>query len=255
MIAADKLAIRTIQIGLFVALFGAWYLATRTGGTLQAVPAGAGTRLARDGRAGGVRAAVVGVLRHHRHPSRRPMRIAVIAGIGIGFLIARSRTLVHLFEPVLSGMFAVPLTMFFPLFVLFFGIGPESKVAYGAVYAFFPIALNTIAAFSNVDEIYLRASRAMGASGWQQFRYVYLPAALPVTLTGMRIGFFICIASVLGGETLAATAGVGRATALAAELMETARLYAWIAFVVCMSVMLNLLVLAAETRSEREKGA
>ena len=95
----------------------------------------------------------------------------------------------------------------------------------------------------------------MGASGWQRFRYVYLPAALPVTLTGLRIGFFICIASVLGGETLAATAGVGRATALAAELMETARLYAWIAFVVCMSVMLNLLVLAAETRSEREKGA
>ena len=138
-------------------------------------------------------------------------------------LVARSRTLVHLFEPVLSGMFAVPLTMFFPLFVLFFGIGPDSKVAYGAVYAFFPIALNTIAAFSNVDEIYLRASRAMGASGWQQFRYVYLPAALPVTLTGLRIGFFICIASVLGGETLAATAGVGRATALAAELMETAR--------------------------------
>ena len=63
----------------------------------------------------------------------------------------------------------------------------------------------------------------MGASGWQQFRYVYMPAALPVTLTGLRIGFFICIASVLGGETLAATAGVGRATALAAELMETAQ--------------------------------
>ena len=83
--------------------------------------------------------------------------IAVVAGIAVGFVVARSRTLVQMFEPVLSGMFAVPLTMFFPLFVLFFGIGPDSKVAYGATYAFFPIALNTIAAFSNVDELYLRA--------------------------------------------------------------------------------------------------
>ena len=82
--------------------------------------------------------------------------IAVVAGIAVGFAVARSRTLVQMFEPVLSGMFAVPLTMFFPLFVLFFGIGPDSKVAYGATYAFFPIALNTIAAFSNVDELYLQ---------------------------------------------------------------------------------------------------
>ena len=72
---------------------------------------------------------------------------------------------------------------------------------------FFPIALNTIAGFASVDELYLRASRAMGASSLSQFRYVYLPAALPVTITGLRIGFFICIASVLGGETLAALSG------------------------------------------------
>src|SRR5260370_271395 len=108
----------------------------------------------------------------------------------------------RIFEPVLAGMFAVPLTLFFPLFVVFFGIGPDSKVAYGAIYSFFPIALNTIAGFSGVDELYLRSVRSMGASSLQQFRYVYLPAAMPVTLTALRIGFFICIASVLGGVTL-----------------------------------------------------
>jgi len=251
MIARENFVIRSIQIGLFVALFGAWYLGTRADDTLRLflpAPEAVGREmrvLIETGRLwSALYVTVVSIAQAYV--------IAVMAGIAVGFLVARSRTLVQLFEPVLSGMFAVPLTMFFPLFVLFFGIGTESKVAYGAVYAFFPIALNTIAAFSNVDENYLRASRAMGASQWQQFRYVYLPAAMPVTLTGLRIGFFICIASVLGGETLAATAGVGRSTALAAELMETARLYAWIAFVVCMSVMLNLLALAVETRSERE---
>jgi ABC-type nitrate/sulfonate/bicarbonate transport system permease component len=178
--------------------------------------------------------------------------IAAVAGIIVGFLVTRSKNLVRIFEPVLAGMFSIPLTLFFPLFVVFFGIGPDSKVAYAATYSFFPIALNTIAGFSSVDELYLRAVRSMGASSVQQFRHVYLPGALPVTLTGLRIGFFICIASVLGGETLAAAAGVGKSIALSAELMETARLYAWIAFVVLASVMLNLLALAAETRSERQ---
>jgi ABC-type nitrate/sulfonate/bicarbonate transport system permease component len=149
----------------------------------------------------------------------------------------------------------VPLTLFFPLFVVFFGIGPDSKIAYAATQCFFPIALNTIAGFASVDELYVRAGRAMGASPWSQFRYIYLPAAMPVTITGLRIGFFICIAAVLGGETLAALSGVGKSIALAAELMETARLYAWIAFVVIVSVTLNLLVLAAESRSEQRNEA
>ena len=178
--------------------------------------------------------------------------IASVAGIAVGFLIARSERLLRLFEPMLSGLFAIPITMFFPLFILFFGIGPASKVAYGAVYAFFPIALNTIAAFSNVERLYLRSLHAMGASGLQQLRHVYLPAALPVTVTGLRIGFFICIASVLGGETLASIAGIGRSIALAAELMDTARMYAWIVFVVLVTVMLNLLVYAAESRLKTE---
>jgi ABC-type nitrate/sulfonate/bicarbonate transport system permease component len=146
----------------------------------------------------------------------------------------------------------VPLTLFFPLFVVFFGIGPESKVAYAATQCFFPIALNTIAGFANVDELYVRAGRAMGASSIAQFRYIYLPAALPITITGLRIGFFICIAATLGAETLAALSGIGKSIALAAELMETARLYAWIAYVVTVSVTLNLLVLAAEQRGDEE---
>jgi len=182
----------------------------------------------------------------------RAYGIAVGLGVLAGYLVTRSRFLTAVLEPIISALFSIPITLFLPLFILLFGIGTASKVAYGAAYGFFPIALNTIAGFANVDELYLRASRAMGASSLAQFRYVYLPAALPVTMTGLRIGFFICIAAVLGGETLGASAGVGRATAPAAELMETARLYAWIAFVVTISVTLNLLVLAVESRSERE---
>jgi len=160
--------------------------------------------------------------------------------------VTRSKLATQVIEPVIAGLFTVPITLFFPMFILFFGIGTGSKVAYGATYAFFPIALNTIAAFATVEERYLRAARSMGANQFETFRHVLLPGALPVLITGMRIGFFICFASVLGGETISSVAGIGRNIAHAAELMESARMYAWIVFVIATSVTLNLLVYAFE---------
>ena len=68
------------------------------------------------------------------------------------------------------------------------------------------------------------------------------------------MGFFICFASVLGGEALASVAGVGRNIALAAELMESARMYAWITFVVLTAVALNLLMTSIENRVARSEG-
>ncbi len=64
--------------------------------------------------------------------------IAVVLGVFAGWLITRSRYLTEVLEPVVSGLFAIPITLFFPVFILMFGIGPESKVAYGAAYGFFP---------------------------------------------------------------------------------------------------------------------
>jgi ABC-type nitrate/sulfonate/bicarbonate transport system permease component len=247
----DRILIHSIQFGLVAILFGSWWLVTQSSQRMLLLlpsPARVWNEMGflwSSGRLWDAAAITIATI-------AKAYAIAVVAGVVVGFLVTRSKALVRIFEPVLTGMFAVPLTLFFPLFVVFFGIGPDSKIAYGATYSFFPIVLNTIAGFSSVDELYLRAVRSMGAGSLAQFRYVYLPAAMPVTLTGLRIGFFICIASVLGGETLAAAAGVGKSIALSAELMETARLYAWIAFVVIVSVMLNLLALAAETRSERE---
>jgi ABC-type nitrate/sulfonate/bicarbonate transport system permease component len=246
----DRLVIYSIQLGLFASIFAAWYLATQSGVRRILLPPPELVWREMQGlwASGRLWASAVVTL----NEIWQAYSIAVVAGIAIGFLVSRSRTLVRIFEPVLTGMFAVPLTLFFPLFVVFFGIGPESKVAYAATQCFFPIALNTIAGFANVDELYLRASRAMGASALGQFRYIYLPAALPITVTGLRIGFFICIAAVLGAETLAALSGIGKSIAQSAELMETARLYAWIAYVVTVSVTLNLLALAAEQRGDEE---
>ena len=85
----------------------------------------------------------------------------------------------------LPGLYSIPAILLFPLYLLFFGLGPGSKIAIGTTIAFFPIVLNTIAGLSFVDRAYITAARSMGASGLQLFWSVMLPAAFPVVLTGL----------------------------------------------------------------------
>jgi len=177
--------------------------------------------------------------------------IAATLGIASGYAITRSRFMTKVLEPVVSSLFAIPITLFLPLFILLFGIGAASKVAYGAAYGFFPIALNTIAGLAGVEDRYLSAAKSMGFSRLGTFRHVLFPAAFPVILTGLRIGFFICFASVLGGETISSVSGVGRNIALSAELMEPARMFAWIAVVILTATLLNAVVSALENRMRR----
>src|SRR5213076_3359161 len=130
---------------------------------------------------------------------------AISAGTGMiaGYLISRSHYRIRVFEPLLAAIYSVPIILFLPLYVLFFGLGPGSKIGIGTTISFFPIALNTIAGFGYVEKIFITAARSMGASDFHMFRYVLLPAALPVMLTGLRIGFTVALLSILGSETIA----------------------------------------------------
>jgi ABC-type nitrate/sulfonate/bicarbonate transport system permease component len=179
--------------------------------------------------------------------------ISCTSGVTLGYLISRSQYLIRVFEPLLAGMYSIPIILFLPLFVLFFGLGPGSKIAIGATISFFPIVLNTIAGFGYVDRIFITAARSMGASDVQMFRYVLLPAAFPVILTGLRIGFTVALLSILGSETLASLAGLGHRIVHLAEAMETARMFAYIAFVVVIAATLNSTVSALERRSKRQR--
>jgi ABC-type nitrate/sulfonate/bicarbonate transport system permease component len=177
--------------------------------------------------------------------------IAMAGGTIVGYVISRSRYLVRVFEPLLSGIYAIPLILFLPLYVLFFGLGPASKIALGATIAFFPIVLNTVAGFGQVERTFIVAARAMGASDYQLFRYVLLPGALPVILSGLRMGFTVALLAIIGGETIASLAGLGHRIVQLAEGMETARMFAYIAFVVAIAVILNAVVSALEARGRR----
>lgn len=177
--------------------------------------------------------------------------IAASCGTAAGYLVSRSHYRVKVFEPLFAGIYAIPIILFLPLYVLLLGLGPASKIALGATISFFPIALSTIAGFGHVDKVFVTAARSMGASDYQLFRYVLLPAAFPVILSGMRIGFTVALLSIIGSETIASLAGLGHRIVHLAEAMEMARMFAYIAFVVAIAAILNALVSMLEARARR----
>ncbi len=177
--------------------------------------------------------------------------LAASAGLLLGFLISRSRFWVAVFDPLLTSVNAVPAILFFPLFTLFFGLGPGSKIALGATISFFPVVLSVTTGFGTVEQVYLTAAKAMGASGWALFRHVLLPSAFPTVLAGLRMGLVLSFLAVLGGETIASYGGLGHQIAESAESMETPTMYATIVIVVVIAGLLNLVLGRFETFGKR----
>jgi len=245
-----RLGSRSVQAAFLLMLLVLWYLATtrwRVSPLLLPNPA----LVLRDFwdilRSG----EFVGDLRVTLTELALAFLISASSGVIVGYIISRSQYRIRVFEPLFAGAYAVPIILFLPLYVLFFGLGPASKIALGATISFFPIALSTIAGFGYVDKVFVTAARAMGASDYQLFRFVLLPAALPVILTGLRMGFTVALLAIIGSETIASLAGLGHRIVYLAESMEMAPMFAYIVFVVAIAAILNTLVSALEARGKR----
>jgi ABC-type nitrate/sulfonate/bicarbonate transport system permease component len=246
----DKIASLSVQLGFLVALVALWYFGTAYWGISRILlpnPLNVWAEL-KDVLASGE---FLPDLRVTLTELAAAFAISCTAGVMLGFLISRSPYLIKVFEPLLAGFYSIPVILFLPLYVLFFGLGPGSKIALGTTISFFPIVLNTIAGFGYVDKIFITAARSMGASDFQMFRHVLLPAAFPVILTGLRMGFTVALLSILGSETIASLAGLGHRIVQLAEGMETARMFAYIAFVVVIAALLNTVVSSLERRAKR----
>jgi ABC-type nitrate/sulfonate/bicarbonate transport system permease component len=246
----QRLASRLVQAGFLVVLLALWYLATTRWGINRLLlpnPVAVWHQLM-DVLASGE---YLPDLRVTLTELAVAFALSMTSGTLIGYFVSRSGYSIRVFEPLFAGIYSIPVILLLPLYVLFFGLGMSSKIALGTTISFFPIVLSTIAGFSNVDRPLVVAARSMGASDYHLFRYVLLPAALPIILGGLRMGFTVALLSILGSETIASLAGLGHHIVELAEGMDMARMFAYIVFVVAIAALLNSAVSALEARGRR----
>lgn len=152
--------------------------------------------------------------------------IATIVGVGLGALLGKSRWLEQALNPFIIATQVVPKVALVPLFVLWFGFGPESKIVVATVLAFFPILTNTILGVKSVERGHKDVMTVLNASRWQAFRTVELPNALPAILAGMEVGIVLAIIGSVVGEYLGGATGLGYLLVASMNDYQVGRLFA-----------------------------
>lgn len=182
--------------------------------------------------------------------------IAAVAGVAVGVALGSSKRLEALFQPILTGLFAVPLIALIPLFLVTFGLGEKSKIAFGALYAFFPIVFNATAGVVSVDDLHRQVGRAYGLSRFARLRKIVLPGAARQILGGLQIGMAIAIIAVVSAEVFGATAGLGYLIQRSAQGLNGAQVWYVILVTLVLAYCFLLLVrLIARLLKVRPEGS
>lgn len=135
--------------------------------------------------------------------------IGAVIGAVLGIVAGLIRVADNAVDPVLQMVRNVPLFGVIPLLILWFGIGELPKLVLIALAAGLPIYINVHAGIRETDPQLIEAAEALGYTRWQRLRHVILPAAVPHTLVGVRIGVASAWLALVVAETIATDSGIG----------------------------------------------
>lgn len=165
--------------------------------------------------------------------------LAALCGVPLGILWGSRRAWLEVVEPLILYAAVVPKIVIFPIFILFLGIDVHSKLAVGAIAAFFPISLLTIAGMREVKPVFVEVARTVGASPLQVATRVYLPAIAGQVFTGVRIGLGAAVTGALLAETKIAKAGLGFMIVEYYSQFRIAEMYALLLFIFILAALAN----------------
>jgi ABC-type nitrate/sulfonate/bicarbonate transport system permease component len=135
--------------------------------------------------------------------------VSLVLGWTLAVAVDFSPWLRRALTPLLVASQTLPIIAIAPLLIIWFGFGLLPKVVVIALVTFFPIAVGLIEGFAATERSASSLLRSMGASRWQQFRYVRLPGAMPRFFTALRIGITYAVTGAIFAEYVGATAGLG----------------------------------------------
>jgi ABC-type nitrate/sulfonate/bicarbonate transport system permease component len=177
--------------------------------------------------------------------------LAIAAGVGGGAVLGLNRLLGRAYGPILAALYAVPAVVWYPSLMLFFGLDAASKIAFGFLLGFFPIALAVLAGIRQVNVQLVTVARAFGASGLTVFRKVMLPAMLFTLVGGLRTGLALTVIGVIVGEVLGSKAGMGSLINHAYGLFRTADYVALVVVTLVLILASDAVAGVVEQRARR----
>ena len=174
--------------------------------------------------------------------------LAIIIGLLLGLAMGWYTRFQYAMDPFVNFFYSTPRIVLLPLFIIWFGIDIQSKIAVIFLGALFPIIINTMAGVRNTEAALLRVARSFGASDALIFRRVVLPGSVPFILTGFRLGVGHALTGVVVGELIAARHGVGQLIAIAGQTFQTPKMLAAVILIAGTGMLLTTILQRIENR-------
>ncbi|HKY01002.1 MAG TPA: aliphatic sulfonate ABC transporter permease SsuC [Burkholderiales bacterium] len=148
---------------------------------------------------------------------------AIGGGLGLllGLATGSFKTAETLLDTTVQMIRNIPALALIPLVILWFGIDEAAKLFLVALGVFFPVYINTFHGIRSVDKGLIEMARSYGVSGWQLYKEIILPGALPSILVGVRFSLGLMWVLLIVAETISASSGIGYMTMNAREFLQT----------------------------------
>jgi len=179
---------------------------------------------------------------------------AVVLGLAVGFVLGLNRLLREVAEPFVLNIYAIPKVTLFPIFLFIFGLGMESKIAFGFFHGIFPIIILTMGAIKDIKNIYLKVGRSFRLNPLQVFKEIVFPSTLPSVMTGLRLGFNLSFIGVILGEMAASKSGLGYALMKSEGAFYMEKIICIVVVLAVIAIAINYLYYAIEGRLVRAHG-
>ncbi|GAB2897095.1 ABC transporter permease [Paralcaligenes ginsengisoli] len=147
-----------------------------------------------------------------------------ILGLPLSYLMALSKGSRNFFDPLISLIQAIPGLAWIPFAILWFGLGQGAVTFIVAMSVFFPVLHSVLTAIRQVQPVLIEATQTLGAKRFAIIMHVIFPATLPSLMTGIRLGIAFGFRSLIGGEMIASTDGIGYAIYNAQQYFQSARI-------------------------------
>ena len=151
--------------------------------------------------------------------------IGAVPGVVVGLAMGLFRPIRAAIQPLIDATFPIPKIAILPLFIMIFGIGEQSKYAIIATAVIYLVLINTVSGVRNIDQIYLDVGKNFHASKWMMFRDIALPGALPLVVTGLKLGMGVALLVIVASEQVAAKSGIGYLIWTSWQVFQVEKMY------------------------------
>ncbi|MER7641486.1 ABC transporter permease [Streptomyces sp. NPDC126522] len=179
--------------------------------------------------------------------------IGVVAGVVFGIALGRITLLADVLGPYIKVLNSIPRIVLAPIFVIWFGLGPASKVASAVVLVFFPVFFNAFQGAREVDRNLVANARILGASDRRVTLQVVIPSATSWIFTSLHVSFGFALIGAIVGEYIGATKGIGLLVAQSQGTFNAAGVYAAMVILAVVALVAEGLLTFAENRIFRWK--